>query len=246
MRLMFLGTGGYHPTETRHTACLFQPETGLVFDAGTGLFRVFSNRMTRELNLFVTHSHLDHIMGLPDCHVPLKLGHFDHVRVFSNRESLEAIQEHLFASALFPVQTSLEYHELAPSHSVANGGTLTHCLLDHPGGSIGYKVCWPNFSMAYITDTYANDSYLSFIEGVDLLVHECNFDDNLSDLAKQTGHSYASAVAKIAKAANVKQLMLTHFDPYADADQPIELEPVRSIFPNTELARDLMTLNFAN
>ena len=42
MRLMFLGTGGYHPTESRHTACLFQPETGLVFDAGTGSVSGFS------------------------------------------------------------------------------------------------------------------------------------------------------------------------------------------------------------
>ncbi|MCA9069560.1 MAG: metal-dependent hydrolase [Planctomycetaceae bacterium] len=243
MRFMFLGTGRYRPTETRHTACLFQPETGLVFDAGTGLFRVFSNLKTRDLDIFVTHSHLDHIMGLPDCHVPLKLDHLDRVRVFGNQKTLDAIRQHLFAPALFPVQTTLEFHELTTSHEVQGGGILTQISLDHPGGSTGYKVSWPNFSMAYITDTFANDSYREFISGVDLLVHECNFDDELRDLAEQTGHSYASAVAQVAKSANVKHLVLTHFDAYADPHRPIDLERVRSIFPNTTIARDLMTFD---
>lgn len=243
MRFLFLGTGGYHPTESRHTACLFQPETGLVFDAGTGLFRVFSHLMTRELDIFITHSHLDHIMGLPDCHVPLKLRHLDRVRVYGNSQTLEAIQRHLFAPALFPVPTTLEYCELAPSHAIGNGGTLTHTLLEHPGGSVGYKVHWPGCSMAYITDTFANDSYINFVKGVDLLVHECNFDDDLTDLAQQTGHSHASAVANLAKSADVKRLVLTHFDAFADPHHPINLERVRSIFPATELAKDLMTID---
>ncbi len=243
MRLMFLGTGGYHPTETRHTACLFQPETGLVFDAGTGLFRVFPRLMTRELNIFITHSHLDHIMGLPDCYVPLKLGYLDRVRVFGTPETLNAIQNHLFAVELFPVKTPLEYHELSPEILIGNSGVLTHLPLEHPGGSTAYKVVWPDFSMAYVTDTFANNSYLELIRGVDLLVHECNFDDEMSDLAQPTGHSYARAVTMLAKSANIKRLVLTHFGPYADSHQPINLDRARTIFPNTELATDLMTLD---
>lgn len=242
MRLMFLGTGGYHPTETRHTACLFFPEAGLVFDAGTGLFRVFSRLVTRELNIFVTHSHLDHIMGLPDCHVPLKLGLLDRVRVYGAAQALEAIREHLFALPLFPVKTPLEYQELRPMMPIGDSGQLTHLALEHPGGSTGYKVVWPGFSFAYITDTFATDSYRDFIQDVDLVVHECNFDDEMMDLARQTGHSYAGAVAELVRAANVKRLILTHFDPYADPAQPVNLDRIRTVFPRTELAADFMTV----
>jgi ribonuclease BN (tRNA processing enzyme) len=241
---MFLGTGGYHPTETRHTACLFQPETGLVLDAGSGLFRVFPRLMTRELDIFLTHAHLDHIMGLPGCHVPLKLGHLDRIRVFGTSNTLEAVQRHLFALELFPVATTLEYQELGPAVSIGMSGILTHAPLEHPGGSMAYKIAWPNYSMAYVTDTFANESYLDFVRDVDLLVHECNFDDDMPELARRTGHSHAGAVTILAKAANVKRLVLTHFDPYADPTQPINLRRARSMFPPTELASDLMTLEF--
>ena len=40
MKLVLLGTGGYHPNQLRHTACVMLPEIGLIFDAGTSFFRV--------------------------------------------------------------------------------------------------------------------------------------------------------------------------------------------------------------
>jgi ribonuclease BN (tRNA processing enzyme) len=240
---MFLGTGGYHPTENRHTACLFVPEAGLVLDAGTGLFRVFPRLMTRELDIFVTHSHLDHVIGLPDCHVPLKLGHLHRIRVHGTAQTLDAIERHLFASALFPVRTFLEYCILNDAVPVGRSGVLTHCPLEHPGGSTAYKIVWPGYSLAYVTDTVASDAYIDFIRQVDLLVHECNFDDEMSELAKQTGHSHAHAVTTLARSANVKRLVLTHFDPYADPDRPIDLSRARATFRETELATDLMTVD---
>ena len=39
MRLVLLGTTGYHPNERRHTPCLLLPECGVMLDAGTGVFR---------------------------------------------------------------------------------------------------------------------------------------------------------------------------------------------------------------
>lgn len=111
---------------------------------------------------------------------------------------------------------------------------------------MAYKVAWPGFSLAYITDTIASDAYSDFIRHVDLLVHECNFDDEMPELARQTGHSYAGAVTRLAKSANVKRLVLTHFDPYADPHQPINLARARGIFPQTELAHDLMSIDLPN
>src|SRR5579871_6726587 len=64
MILQFLGTGGYHPNERRHTACLLLPEVGVVFDAGTGAFRIRERLRTPDIQLFLTHAHLDHVVGL--------------------------------------------------------------------------------------------------------------------------------------------------------------------------------------
>lgn len=244
MQWMFFGTGGYHPTEFRHTACLFQPESGLVLDAGSGLFRVFPYLQTRELHIFLSHAHLDHIMGLPNCYVPLKLGHLDFVRVYGTEEILEAVQTHLLASALFPVEPSFEYHPLTGPVPLGENTEVFHHPLKHPGGSTAFKIVWPNSSLAYVTDTFADDSYLDFIREVNVLIHECNFDEEWSHLAEPTGHSYASKVTALAKAANVQRLILTHFDPYADPVTPINLERAQSTFPATELASDLLTIEY--
>ena len=103
---------------------------------------------------------------------------------------------------------------------------------------------WPDRSLAYITDTTAPGNYTEFVRGVDVLVHECYFPDELDDWARKTGHSSSSNVAKLAKAANVKRLYLVHVDPQRADDDPVQLESIRAIFPNAELAEDLMEVEF--
>ena len=84
MRLLFLGTGGYHPNERRHTAGLMLPELGVVFDAGSSFFRVQSRLQTKELDVFLTHAHLDHTGWLP---VLVKAGYRG--PIFANPATIE-------------------------------------------------------------------------------------------------------------------------------------------------------------
>ena len=99
-------------------------------------------------------------------------------------------------------------------------------------------------SLAYITDTTADASYVDFVRGVDVLIHECNFSDDSIELAHETGHCYTSAVGRVARDAGVKRLFLTHFDPQLPLDDPIDLQAARAIFPATEIARELMEFEF--
>ena len=64
MKLIALGTAGYHPTERRQTACFLLPELGIVLDAGTGMFRLRERLATTQLDIYLTHAHLDHVAGL--------------------------------------------------------------------------------------------------------------------------------------------------------------------------------------
>ena len=64
MKLVLLGTSGYHPSDRRQTACLMLPELGVVFDAGTAMYRVADHLCTDTLEVFLTHAHLDHVLGL--------------------------------------------------------------------------------------------------------------------------------------------------------------------------------------
>jgi len=244
MQLVFLGTGGYHPNERRHTASLLLPEIGVALDAGTGFFRVQNAIRTSTLDVFLTHAHLDHVCGLTFILVPMIRGDLKRVRVFGTEETLQAVKTHLLANELFPVEPQFEWHPLTGSVALPHQGTLKWTSLEHPGGSVGFRLDWPGRSLAYITDTTAPGNYTDFIRGVDVLVHECYFPDELDDWARKTGHSSSSNVAKLAKAAIVKRLYLVHVDPQRADDDPVQLENIRAIFPNAELAEDLMEIEF--
>lgn len=244
MRLQFLGTGGYHPNERRHTACCWLPEIGVVLDAGSAAFRIPSRLQTTELDIFLTHAHLDHVSGLTNFIVPFITRQLTRATVHAREPYLTDVQRHLFSQPLFPVNPGFEYRELVPEVLLRDGGKLTHAPLVHPGGSTGFRIDWPGKSLAYITDTTANPSYLEFIHGVDLLIHECNFSDAMGQWSAKSGHSNTTPVAELARDAQVKRLYLTHIDPQHPEDDPIGIATARAIFPTTEIAEDFMPVDF--
>lgn len=247
MHIQILGTGGYHPNERRHTACVFLPELGIVLDAGTGFFRVESRLRTDTLHICLSHAHLDHIVGLTYVLVPMMQGRLTKVTVYGAPETLQAVREHLFAERVFPVLPALDYVDLEPGTNLGDESvTVTHQRLpSHPGESMAFRIeqaaapGQPGRSMAYVTDTTVDGTYTEFIRGVDLLIHECNFSDALAEWCGKTGHSHTSQVARLAADAEVGRLLLLHIDPLLLGDDPIDMATARAIFPRTDLAEDL-------
>ncbi len=92
-------------------------------------------------------------------------------------------------------------------------------------------------SYAYASDTIYFPAIVEYVKGVDLLYHESTFLNDKKDRAEKTYHSTAEQAAQIAKAANVKQLLLGHFSArYGDLEQFIlEAQP---FFYNCLLATD--------
>lgn len=244
MKLMFLGTAGYHPSDRRHTSCLFLPELGIAFDAGTGFFRVRDHLRTATLDIYLTHAHLDHCIGLTFLYNVLE-GDLVEAAVHGTADKLASIREHLFHPDLFPAIPPISWQPLDGPLTLPDGGRLRYWPQAHPGGSLGYRVDWPGRSFALVTDTRAapNASYLENIRGVDLLIHECNFRDDQADLAKLTGHSCETAVAELARQAGVGRLVLTHIDPIANEASFPDVERLRGVFRETTLAHDLLELD---
>jgi ribonuclease BN (tRNA processing enzyme) len=247
MELILLGTAGYHPNETRHTLCLLVPACGIMLDAGTGVFRAPRYLRTAELDIFLTHAHLDHVVGLTYFFDVLRRHPLDRVTVHGMKDKLAEIDAHLFALALFPKRPPLEFRPLQGTEvALREAGRLTWFPLEHPGGTIGFRMDWPGHSMAYVTDTTARPDadYVERIRGVDLLVHECYFPDVHADWARLTGHSHTTPVAEAARRAGVGRLVLTHINPLATDDDPLGIHTARAVFANTELAYDEMKIEF--
>ena len=247
MECHILGSAGYFPTRTRHTLGVFFPDHGILLDAGTGLADLRNLARTEELDVFLSHAHLDHIVGLTYLLGLAPVCGFDQITVHGAAEKLGAIRDGLFSEHFFPVVPPFRWRILRDAAPLRGGGRLTTFPLKHPGGSIGFRLDWPGHSLAYVTDTTACPAcdYVERIAGVDVLLHECNFNADRSEWAVETGHSWTTAVGKTARAAGAKRLYLIHVDPLAeDPDQPLQLDEVTRHFPSAEVAHDGMVIEF--
>ena len=160
-----------------------------MLDAGTATYRAGEYLKTPELDIFLTHAHLDHVVGLTYLFSVMHVHPLQRITVHALPETLAAVEEHLFAEALFPTRPPFEFRPLEESFALSGGGRLTHFPLVHQGGSIGYRLDWPGHSMAYVTDTTADPdaAYVAKIRGVDLLVHECYFSDAAGPMGAEGG-----------------------------------------------------------
>ncbi|MCE5182689.1 MAG: MBL fold metallo-hydrolase [Betaproteobacteria bacterium] len=124
----------------------------IILDGGTGIFAL-SQTLLKEMpvsaNVFITHTHWDHIHGLPffiPIFIPgntLKLhGAFDPI----SGRGIEQVMAVQLQYSYFPVReaemkASIEYETLMPGQSVQVGDTtVTPTLLNHPVINFGYRI----------------------------------------------------------------------------------------------------------
>jgi ribonuclease Z len=95
--------------------------------------------------------------------------------------------------------------------------------------------------IVYSGDTKPFEDFAKFAEGADLVIHDCTFDDSLTEKAAVDGHSTPTQAAEQAKASKAKQLVLFHISArYPNAG--LLLEQAKRVFPNSILAEDFMEL----
>lgn len=99
-------------------------------------------------------------------------------------------------------------------------------------------------AFVYCTDTVFCENAIALAENADVLIHEATFAHQDSQLAFERLHSTTTMAAQVALAANVKQLIMTHFSPRYAPGNSLQLNDLlkeaRAIFPNTILAYDFL------
>lgn len=253
MRAEFLGTAGYHPSETRHTTGVLLPDVApddaFLLDGGSGTFRLSNRLLPARLHVFLTHAHLDHTLGLnflyDVVYTQRQMQERDmEIRFYGDAKTRDAVCGNLFNPLIFPLPFRWQWREIeaAQPFEVA-GATVNTALLTHPGGSLGYRFDWPAQSLGFITDASGDENYFRFIEGVDTLIHERNFPDEFGELARQSGHCTSANLVAAGRAAGARQIAAMHFNPLTLGD-PLHEDDVYSQLPGVVAAYDGLTLEF--
>jgi phosphoribosyl 1,2-cyclic phosphodiesterase len=205
-----------------------------IFDGGTGI-RPLGNALmkgscAREIHLFLTHCHIDHVAGLPffapffaeECHLHLWAGNL----LPSHR--LEEVVRKLISAPLFPVDVEvfkahIEYHDFRAGEALAPcpGLTMRTEALDHPDGATGYRLDFAGRSMAYITDTESrskeiDQNIIALAHKTDLMIFDTTYTDEEIPFHIGWGHSTWRQAIRLANAAKAETLCLFHHDPAHD------------------------------
>jgi phosphoribosyl 1,2-cyclic phosphodiesterase len=249
------GTGG-------DTACV-EMRCGphvLLFDAGSGIRRAgqaLAEEGITEFDLFLSHWHYDHIIGLPffapfmrqGCKATIWAGHLD-----GNLASREAVAKFMHAP-YFPISpdmfsAAIEYRDfeagdmLTPHPRIA----IRTARLSHPGGVIGYRVDYGGKASVYMTDVMSGADGIdaaaaTLASDADLLIYDCMYTDEEVANHSGYGHSTWQRGVRLCRAAGVDRLAMFHHAPdRTDAALALLERQAQSEFSGAIAARIGMTL----
>jgi ribonuclease Z len=253
--LVILGSSGWIPRDQRMTTSLGlrTGEDLVIFDAGSGLARLSAGPFRRllpaperEIHIFLTHLHFDHLIGLTFLPALWTNPTVVHIPAGEGCDPCTDALDRLLGGPFFPLAFEdllpvISRHLVEPGNWQIGGLPIAAQRQDHPGGSLAYRVGdW----FALLTDRAYDPDGADFARGVSVLVHEAwtsEQDDPGGIRAKASGHSTAEQAARLARDAEVGELLLTHLPPADDAYYAQMLAGARAIFPHTRLCEDGLT-----
>jgi ribonuclease BN (tRNA processing enzyme) len=205
-------------------------------------------------DVFLTHSHLDHVASLPilldnvyGVGVPPTLHVMD--------ATLERLQRDLFNDATWPdvfalskrIAPFLHVRPLTPGAVVeASGLRVTAVHVDHTVPAVAFILEEPGTAVAVITDTAPTDAIwerLAATPDVRAVFLECSFPEELADVAAGSKHMTPTLfAAQAARRPPRAQLYAIHLKPQYHRRI---VEQLKSFCPDAEIARPETDYTFA-
>jgi phosphoribosyl 1,2-cyclic phosphodiesterase len=233
----------------------------LILDAGSGIRSLGNSLETEtgplEFDIFLTHTHLDHIVGIPFFmpafsaanRLKFYAGHL------APERNVEEVINTMMTDPLFPIpvnalhsdKTFIDFHAGETLHPHP-GITVRTAPLNHPNNATGYRVEYGGRSLCYVTDTEhfpdrLDDNILGLIDGADYVIYDAMFTDAEYPSKIGWGHSTWQEAIKLMEAAHAKTLVIFHHAPRRTDDQLDAIgAQAAARRPGTRVAREGMIL----
>lgn len=230
MKLHLLGVSGPFPESNGATSgyLLEAGESLLQLDFGSGVLARLTAKTAPEglTALLLSHWHFDHtsdllplMYRLESCGAKL--------RVFAPVDGLSPIRKIVAAAACF------ELTDIAPGDTFTVGDAgITVCPARHPVPGVGYRVAVDGKVFGYTGDTNTVDGLADAYRGCDLLLADGLFPEE--NWAENKPHLSAVLAASLARDAEVRQLILTHLNPFFPPT--LLLKEARPVFSDVRIA----------
>lgn len=225
------------------TTCveIHSSETHLILDGGSGIKHLSdkimsgaTGRVKGRYNIFMTHFHWDHVIGLP-FFVP----HFIpgcEIHYYGVQKNLEEMIRGVFKKPYFPVpfeqlKAKIHFHVVeARKPFQIDDITCTPYLLDHPDECWGLKVQVGDKVYAHCVDTEGTRvsreelrEDLPLYQNVDLMYFDAQYALNALADKVNWGHSAAQVGLDIAMREKIPQVLFAHHEPSASTAEILEL-----------------------
>ena len=249
MKVTFWGTRGSlatpDPETVRfggNTSCVevrASDDTLLILDAGTGIRRLGRSLTAtpKRMDILLTHLHMDHIQGLGFFGPLFQPGIEVHIwGPGSVEQSLERRLARYLSPPLFPVHlravaSDLRLHELEDQNIDIGPFRVQFDYVCHPNPTVGYRIADDRSSVTYLPDHEPALGMISLVSppewtsgytlaaGVDLLIHDAQYDDEEYPAHVGWGHSSMTHACTFAQLCGVRTLAPFHHDPsHTDLD----------------------------
>ena len=254
-----LGTVAPYPKEDKNCSSYLikHKDNNILLDCGNGSTRLLN--MESDLNnlkIFISHLHPDHygdlISLLQTIMVYKKYGYIKNdIELYIPQTIVteeESYKDKDGWACLRALRTNIIDYKYIKKYAEIVGVDLKELkgkinlkyddiiidsiLVPHQLESYAIKVITENGTIVYSGDTGTNNNLEKFAKNSDLLICESTF--LKGQYRSKDGHLYAHEAAMIAKCANVKKLLLTHFWPEIDKQKYVDEAKV--IFENTDYA----------
>jgi phosphoribosyl 1,2-cyclic phosphodiesterase len=291
MQITFWGVRGSYPVPGAatvryggQTSCVeVRTASGetVIVDAGTGM-RQLGNKLAREANgqpsnyhVLLSHVHWDHIQGLPffsPAYIPgTRISVYALLTAANELDQvIGGITRHeFFPMPLEAVPAQFDFQKVEPGVDFVIGAFhITPIALNHPFGSVGYRIDGDGSSVAYVADTAPfdkvlhkqhflsgpeplsdddrvalaamRDALVARLGGVDTVIYDTHFLPEEYARFPHYGHSTPDQALEICREANVRRLVLYHHAP-GHTDEQMDQVAATYLARGAEIGIEVLT-----